>query len=192
MMKKLLALFVITILTSCASIQKSVGVDEKPDIASGYIIGAFHNSYRESTAGLAIEITCESEKDPIFIKLATGKIHPGVDIFPVNAGVCEIQNLVRLGTAGDIMRKSTLVKSVNEGKFEVSGGTLTYIGNFDGKTTSKMNAIGVIGGMGWVSKSGTESVEIEIKPIEWVKAQIESKYPSFSGVPISNGLSLNK
>ncbi|MBT8062040.1 MAG: hypothetical protein KJO85_05105 [Gammaproteobacteria bacterium] len=183
-MKKLVLFFLTLVAASCANMRSGLDINAKPDPSSAYIMGSFLQSYRKNLTGQALEIICSSEQEPVYIKLKLAKEFEGIEVVPVKPGKCEIKSLVRLGTAGDIMAKLNFIHHEDEGRFDATPGVLTYIGNFDGKSTFWSSTVFVVSG-------GEESVVITKYGADRLRKEIFMRYPGFTGVKVVEAIPFN-
>lgn len=181
---KILFLLPLIFISGCAvqNIQKQPSSDMSPDDSTGYVIGSFFYSDRESAARLALELINTKTKEEFLFELRRPKAYKGIELYPILPGEYHISNIVRLSGTGGVIRKHELSITEIIRPFVIPKGQATYIGHYDGKTTRDVMTIFLAGPA--FSSNDTQATKIYMIQTEELVNELRLKYPEFADIPV--------
>lgn len=168
-------------------IQNSVTIVDSPNSDSGFFMGGFVLSYRQDLDRAVIEVTCDSEPEPISIELQRVKNYFGLEVFEVQPGACSITRFKKLY----FDRQVRWSREIADGyAFDVILGAVTYLGHFDARMAGPVfigaGALPVLV-QAAMSDSGDApqfGVLHSSKELSAVTSEFREEFPLFSDVEI--------
>ena len=166
---KTVSLLLMAFLAGCISINKPLPSTAIPNPTKGYIAGRFVHSRSSVFEQSAMEIDCKNTGKICNIKLPKGK--PQVMLFEAEPGTYQMTEVFMMAQdrIGKDVWQSIDPYNPRAQPFAVEPNSVSYIGDFDTKTTHA----GPVYGISW--SFGVRSMEDVIKEIQGI-------YPNFRQV----------